>query len=188
MNQQFFWEFMDTCRYDMYPDRRLDELLDRLTALDVRKFDWIFKTLESYANRKDLFGAAHILGQASDEAKFMNFIRGLIAKGQYVFEAALRDPETLRCFWLGEPIDNEGIAWVACKVYARKMGISVFEAMEVFVGSDDDVRIELTVSGGPYVKPTVNGWDFDDEQENRKRLPKLSHAVYDHRYEANPSS
>jgi len=185
MNQRKFWKIIDKCRYAQDPELRLDQLLDRLTTPEIRDFDWIFQTFEHYANRMDVYGAAHLLGQASDDDEFMDFIRGLILSGRHVFEAALGEPDTLRCLWLRDPIANEGIALVARKVYARKSGISIFEAIDELIGSIEKMDIELTIYGTPYEPSEGDRWDFDNEQENRLHLPKLSHAVYDHRYGMN---
>ncbi|KVM48924.1 hypothetical protein WJ58_26165 [Burkholderia ubonensis] len=186
MNQKKFWKIIDKCQYADNPDLRLEELLDCLPRREVRAFDWIFQTFESYANRRDVYVAARLLGQAPEYEDFENFIRGLIAKGQHVYEAALGDPDTLRWLVCRESIDNESIAWVARIVYARKMGISIFEAMDDLIASRDQLDIELTIYGDPYETPEIEVWDFDDEQENRKRLPKLSRAVYDTRLVAIP--
>lgn len=185
MNQKKFWKIIDNCRFAKRPELRLDELLERLTAYEVREFDWIFQTFESYANRTDVFGAARLLGQASDDEEFMNFIRGLIAKGQHVYEAALMDAERLRWLYLQEPIDNEDIAWVGRRVYARKMGISTFEAMDDLIGAIDQIDIDLTIGGDPYETPEIKAWDFDNEQDNRRHLPKISRLVYDSRFVPN---
>lgn len=186
MNQEKFWKIIGNCRFATNPEHRLAELLERLRPYEVREFDWIFQTFESYADRTDVFGAARLLGQASDDEEFMNFIRGLIAHGEHVYEAAIMDPESLRWLYLQEPIDNEGIAWVARRVYARKMGISTFEAMDTLMGAIDQIDIELTIGGDPYETPEIAGWDFDSEQENRLHLPTISSLVYDTRLVPNP--
>ncbi|MFM0390771.1 DUF4240 domain-containing protein [Paraburkholderia phytofirmans] len=186
MDIKKFWQLIDQCKYSDNPELRLEELLDGQTADEVMAFDCYLEWLQHYADRADIYGAAYILHQVCDEEEFLNFIRGLIAMGKSVYEATLKDAEHLQWLWLQEPIENESIGWVARKVYARKMGISIFDAMDVLMANSDETEINIYIDGERYEKPEIGEWNFEDEQENRKHLPKLSRLMYDIQLVPNP--
>jgi hypothetical protein len=76
-----------------------------------------------------------------------------------VFEAALLDPDSLAS--LADDSDegciaNEDFGYVARQVYEKKTG-------------NDMPSIETTHS----LNPPEEGWDFDDDALNARKLPKL---------------
>jgi len=116
------------------------------------------------SGKEDLWAAAYLInGGASDEG-FDNFRGWLIAHGRDAVAQAVREPDSL--------------AGMAVIKAAADTG-AVFEAGEVLtIASEAYAQAtgeELPPSEGPSTRPDPGDlWDFDNEDEMRKRLPRLS--------------
>jgi len=116
------------------------------------------------SGKEDLWAAAYLInGGASDEG-FDNFRGWLIAHGRDAVAQAVREPDSL--------------AGMAVIKAAADTG-AVFEAGEVLtIASEAYAQAtgeELPPSEGPPTRPDPGDlWDFDNEDEMRKRLPRLS--------------
>lgn len=186
-----FWNLIEKCKDAECPELVLADLLDALSVEEMVIFDYYFRCLESCAYREDIWCAAYLLngecGDESDDSDFINFLRGLISKGRSVYEMTLKNPDSLQALWGQGEIENESFGWVARRAYAKKMGVSATDAMGVMFRYDDGRKFDLYINGELYVAPEVERWDFDDEAENRKRLPGLSRLFYDGRDQASPA-
>jgi hypothetical protein len=120
---------------------------------------------ESY--RWDLWGAAYLINGGCSDDGFEYFRAWLIAQGRQVFEAALRDPDSLA----GHPPvrDDPDRDDVECE---EMLGVAWRAWMDAAVAGGAS-------EGGPRVlspyRPEDLGdpFDFDDDAEMRRRYPRL---------------
>jgi len=142
-------------------------------------FAYCLEWMQGYLYRGDIVGAAHLLNDVRDDDDFVNFTRGLIAKGRDFFENTLKDPDHLQILRGGDSLDNEGFGWVGRWAYAKKLGITTYDAMDFLFPHHYEKKFDLYIDSELYVAPEMEAWDFEDEEENRKRLLKLSALDYE---------
>ncbi|GAA2690876.1 DUF4240 domain-containing protein [Actinoplanes palleronii] len=113
---------------------------------------------------EDLWAAAYLINSGADEAGFDAFRGWLIAHGRKAVAAAVPAPDVL------------------ANVVAIKEGAdtgAVFEAEEVLGiaarAYEEATGTPLPAEDRPRHRPEVADlWDFDNEDEMRRRLPRLS--------------
>jgi hypothetical protein len=119
--------------------------------------------------RGDLWGAAYLInGGASDDG--FDYFRGwLIAQGREVFEAAVADPDSLAgvaavraAVAAGEDLDAEEVLNIAWDAYLAATGEQL---------PPDSVTVRH--------REIDFGWDFDDREQTRSHLPRLSRLYWD---------
>jgi hypothetical protein len=113
---------------------------------------------------EDLWAAANVIHGGCSEEGFDAFRGWLIAHGRDAVARSVKSPDSL--------------ANVAVIKAAAETG-AVFEAPEVLTIAAEAYRQatgeELPDEGRPKTRPDVADlWDFDDEEEMQRRLPKLS--------------
>jgi hypothetical protein len=168
MDHNQFWHLVDSTRGQ--PDRvaKLAESLAAHTPDDIIRFRLIYDDLIQAANRVDLWGAAHVINGGCTDDGFSYFREGLIELGRPVFEAAVRDPDSLAdAIKPGEVLEGtEGLGAAAQDAWVAKTGgteEAFFEAV--------DAADEKTDRGAPEEGAW---WKFDDPAEVRDRLPRLA--------------
>ncbi len=136
----------------------LSALLDGLPAEAVANFEYTFDRVIARAYRWDLWGAAYaIRGGCSDDG-FEYFRAWLVSQGEAVFTTAVASPDTLaEHFPRAGDTELELMLSVASDVFERKTG------GPIPMRSPADL---------PHTDPGEE-WDFDDEDEMSRRLPKL---------------
>ncbi|MEV4508425.1 DUF4240 domain-containing protein [Dactylosporangium sp. NPDC049525] len=148
-------------------------VLDRVAALSpsqIIAFERRFTTVFEAAYLAPLWAAAYLIEGGCGDDGFMDFRAGLILQGRPAFEQAVADPDTLADLpvvsrmattdkgWLG----CEAMLYVARTAYERRTGSAA--------GYDE-------AFAGPASAPTRAGgdrWDVEDDDEMRRRLPRLS--------------
>jgi hypothetical protein len=113
---------------------------------------------------EDLWAAAYLINGGASEEGFDAFRGWLIAHGRDAVANTVKSPDSL--------------ANVAVVKAAADTG-AVFEAPEVLTIAAEAYRQatggELPSGESPRTRPDVADlWDFDDEEEMQRRLPKLS--------------
>ena len=113
---------------------------------------------------EDLWAAAYLINGGCSDEGFDAFRGWLIAHGREAVARSVRSPDSL--------------ADVAVVRAAADTG-AVFEAAEVLSIADGAYRQatgeELPGDDRPATRPDVGDlWDFDNEEEMQRRLPKLS--------------
>ena len=116
------------------------------------------------SGKEDLWAAAYLIHGGCSEEGFDNFRGWLIAHGRDAVAQAVREPDSLA-----------GMAVVK----AAAVNGAVFEAEEVLsIGADAYAQAtgdELPSAESPPTRPDpAELWDFDDEEEMQRRLPRLS--------------
>jgi hypothetical protein len=100
IDEAAFWHLIEQAKAESggAGERQVELLVSRLAErpvadmLTFRDWIWHFKDI-AYTN--ELWVAAYIIGGGCSDDGFTDFRAGLIAQGKTIFEAALRDPETL---------------------------------------------------------------------------------------------
>jgi hypothetical protein len=135
------------------------------------EFDRIFGEVVNRAYDWNLWGAAYLIEGGCSDDGFEYFRRWLISMGREVYEAALRDPESLADV-AGQP----GIEFDDLGTEFEEFGYVAYEVYEEKTGRELVDDIQPLSSPGPSARsrePAGYGWDFDDEDEVRRRFPKL---------------
>lgn len=130
--------------------------MDEVAAL--ARAEW---ELRARSYQVDLWGAAYLINGGCSDDGFEYFRGWLMAQGRDVFERAVADPDSLADVpAVRERLDLEAedMFGVAHSVYWDRTG-------------------EALADTADYPQLTAF-WDFDDEEERRRRLPRLN-AVLD---------
>jgi len=167
MDANRFWELIGKARTknegsdDSGFIEALDEVLQTLPPDELIAFQKELLTQDLRGYNWKLWGAAYIINGGASDDGFDYWRCWLISQGQERFEAALADPDSL-AEWAEEDAELEELMYAAHEVYEEK--------------ADDDIYSHLA----PIERPELDdGWDFDDEDEMRKRYPKLCARMWD---------
>lgn len=182
MNIEKLWEIVEQCKDCKRPEAKLEKILFELPLEDIAEFFFIFSWLDSYAYSEKMWCAAYLLNGGCSDDGFEYFRRGLISKGRAIYELALKNPDDLACLWGTGPIDNELFGGYAARhAYMDKTGSSVEAAFDYLYGYKQAEVFDLYIDGRLFDgNQNTESWDFDDEQENRKRLPRLTELSSEH--------
>lgn len=160
MNIDQFWGIIDKGKSSTEPEAVVAAELKNLPREEIVSYQEHFDDLFGKAYSWDLWGAAYIIEGGCSDDGFMDFRYGLISKGREVYEAALANPDSLATLETGDADDveigNELFGYVAMEVYEEKTGGSM--PRNGSLHSED---------------PRGEQWDFDDGEENARRLPNL---------------
>jgi hypothetical protein len=179
MNIDEFWDLIELCKDEEYPQDKAKKLLHQYSPDEVLEFGCFLELLQSYSYRPNIVCAAYLLNDVSDDGDFEFFLRGLIAKGRDVFDSALANADNLHVLWGCDDIENEEFGWVARKVYAEKLDVDTAIVFSLITDKFDEKERELFLrQGNIYTHQELPDWDFDDEQANRENLPILSSLYY----------
>ncbi len=136
----------------------LEERLRRLEPVQIADFERIRHQLDRRAYTWDLWGAAYVIEDGCSDDCFRDFRGYLISLGPRVYEAALRNPDSLASVVQdAETGDWENADDVAPDAYESVAG------EDIPTGSSD-------LSGRPRGTP----WDDDDVEQLIQRYPRLA--------------
>jgi hypothetical protein len=170
MNAKRFWALIDASRRGRGKQfNALKKVLSELTDDELLAFRARFDWFLSRAYLLDLWGAAYwIQGGCSDDGVHM-FRVWLVGQGQMVYENAVRDPDTLADVLDVDDDDEE---------YAGELDVAATRLYEERTGRDDFYeRLEAGRWNFGPLPDEGKDWDFNDEDEFRKRFPRLA-AMY----------
>jgi hypothetical protein len=116
------------------------------------------------SGKEDLWAAAYLINGGCSDEGFDNFRGWLIAHGRDVLARSVREPDALA---------------ELPAVRAAATNGAVFEAGEVLTIAAEAYQEAtggpLPASERPVIRPEADQlWDFDDEEEMTRRLPRLS--------------
>jgi hypothetical protein len=169
-----FWDHIRATRR-VDPETHTERLAARLAKLpegDILDFVRRWDEASARAYRRDLWGAAYLINGGCSDDGFQYFRWWLILQGRPVYEAALADPDTL-----AEVLDGEDE--VECECYP---------GMDAWFAATGTARDEAGYDAygramkfrhpkPPRPPKLAKEWDFDDDDEVRRRLPRLA-AMY----------
>ena len=166
MDDARFWDIIEAagCPAPEDPETQRDAVRRRLEVLppgELAAFHAKFNRKMDSAYRWDLWAAAYLINGGASDDGFAYFRAWLISRGRAVFESALRDPDTLATVVDLDRDDHE---------FEDLWGLAP-ELYEAATGSDIPPE-----DGGP-IEPGGERWDFDDDEQLARRLPRLA-AMY----------
>ena len=169
MRTDDFWAVIDRATADRpgSPDEVAKRAAADLAARDpaeIVAWDRHLGKVMVASGTEDLWAAAYLINGGCSEEGFDAFRGWLIAHGREAVAAAVREPDSLA----GMPA-----------VRAAADSGAVFEAEEMLSIGE---RAYEHAAGSPLPRPDATPsrpdaadlWDFDDEEEMRRRLPRLS--------------
>ncbi|MEU4821266.1 DUF4240 domain-containing protein [Actinomadura sp. NPDC023710] len=185
MDQDTWWELIEKARAvagDRADDRdRPDDplvriLTDRLGELDgpqILDFDVRLTRVTDSAYRRPLWNAAYLIEGGCGDDGFMDFRAGLVLLGREVFTRAVADPDALAAVPTVTRMSRGEGGWIGCEAlhyaprtaYHRVMG----ETTSFDTAMEDAVRSMRRPEA-----PLGAGWDVEDDDESRRRLPRLA--------------
>jgi hypothetical protein len=176
MDLKRFWDIIAaSCDPDPDMDDWLDTwygpLVDQLARLppeDIVAFDLRFDELTSAVYNVDLWGAAYLINGGCSDDGFYYFRCWLVGMGKKVYEAALANPDSLA------DIVDPGRDDYEAEIYSVPV-----EAWRQSTGRDDEEFYAERERLSPRSPVKLKGrrWDYDDDAQVRKRLPRLA-ALY----------
>ncbi len=166
MDDDTYWDLVERARTESGDDspetvaETLVAVLSTLGPSEVVGAEEAFARISRRAYGFPLWGAAYVLNGGCGDDGFDDFRGWLVTRGRAVYEAALADPESL-----ADVVTVDELYDVAC---------------EDVLSAADQAHTELTGRGLPWraarepLPDLGAGWDFDDEDEMRRRYPRLS--------------
>ena len=151
-----FWNVIDKVIESEVPEEDIKKHLNRLNPEEIVSYQEHFDSFFENAYQWDLWGAAYLIEGGCSDDGFMDFRYGLISKGKDIYEASMINPDNLADYDFKDEISNELFGYSALEVYEEKTDTEI--PRKKFEQTDD---------------PMGEEWDFDDEDENKKRLPRL---------------
>ena len=164
MTKDEFWEHIRATRR-LDPDEHLERLAVRLAKLpetEILSFGRWWETLDAKGYTWKVWGAAYLINGGCSDDGFDYFRRWLLLQGQKVYEAALKNPDSLAVVLKGEGEVEVG-------------SNPAYDAYTAITGRED--YYEALQARYPKLQLALpdlgDGWDFDDDAQMRKRYPKL---------------
>ena len=124
MDDDRFWAFIGAAR-----DAAGEDVEDRVSGLEqvllnhhpdeVAEFRQKYDEMLVRSYRRDLWGAACVIGGGCSDDGFRYFRDWLISEGEAVFEAALADPDSLADVAQDDEFELESFGYVAGEVYEQ---------------------------------------------------------------------
>lgn len=166
LDEAAFWAIVATATHlpDEQRPEAIQDRLARLSPAEIVGFDLRMRLLLRQAHRWDVWGAAYLINGGCSDDGFDYFRGWLIGQGERVYRAALADPDSLAGVVDAQgEVELEDLLYVAGDAYEQLTGAS------------------LPPAGPEFGESEVAGedWDFDDEDECRRRLPRLSAIFLD---------
>lgn len=167
MDQQQFWDIIaKTCRSDpRYAeewDQRLQAELEKLKPAEILEWNHIFDRLAAQAYTVDLWGAAYTINGGASDDGFYYFRCWLIGMGRDVYEAAVANPDSL-----AEVVvpDTDAEAEIYAAAHQAWMAVTGRPDTDPYPARNESAELR------------GEDWDFNDDEEVRRRLPRLA-ALY----------
>jgi hypothetical protein len=168
VDQDRFWELVEAagavadggCQGQAI---QLAAMLEQLSAEEIIAFERHSVRLLDEADRWDLWGAAYQINSGCSDDGFVYFRGWLLTQGRAIWEAALEDPDSLAthpAVATGDALECEDILYVASVAYQARTGKEL-----------DRGRVDEDLAG--TTRPRGTHWDFEDDDELRRRLPRL---------------
>jgi hypothetical protein len=177
-----FWDIIKTARAQSGPGKPLDRALAGHLASCTRRailgYQVRFDQMRAALYRRDIWAAAYLVGGGCSDDAFIDFRAGLIAQGRDWYQTVAASPDSLAghpavadapgCSQ-GKPLFYEAVSYAAPRAFERLTG-----GHEDFNDALYRYQDSREHSGQD---PAGEDFDFDDDQQMRRRLPRLS-ALY----------
>jgi Protein of unknown function (DUF4240) len=177
MDTDDFWELIETARASAVAGRAFHEVLADLLAArteqEILEYQEKFDEAHQALYRWDVWAAAYLIGGGCSDDSFIDFRAGLIAQGRGWYQKAADSPDNLAehpsvAATAGRPWDNP--------LFYEVVNYAASRAFERVSGDEHGFWDALSARDERDRTPADMGedFDFDDEQEMRRRLPRLA--------------
>lgn len=175
-----FWKIIDAAGARSGPGQPLDQALASELAArrrqDILDFHRWFDRLRGELYRWDVWAAAYLIGGGCSDDGFIDFRAGIIGLGRDWYRKVAACPDSLAAHPAitgapgpssGEPFFFEGVAYAAVEAFEQiSGGQDLYDAL----GADPVPGLR------PDQGPVGEDFDFDDDQQMHRRLPRLAAA------------
>jgi hypothetical protein len=184
MDTDTFWDAVEAARAEAASTgEALDDILVRQLAekplRQILEFQERFDEWHDALYRWDVWAAAYLIGGGCSDDSFVDFRAGVIAQGRHWYERVAEAPDSLASHPLVAPTPRgperpedlfyEAMNYVAAGAYERITGDkdAFYDAWRDFeAAARPDTEREEADMGEDF--------DFDDNQEMARRLPRLA--------------
>lgn len=169
MRTEDFWQLIDQARAGAggEPDAvaaRAVALLAERAPEEIVGYARHQQRVLAASYRVDLWGAAYLINGGASDDGFEYFRGWLMTQGRTVFARAVADPDAL-----AELPRVRAAALTGEEFHCEDMLAVPWQAYRKATATD------LPADREPVPAPDLNDfWDFDDEEEARRRLPRLA--------------
>ncbi|MFJ4109192.1 DUF4240 domain-containing protein [Oerskovia enterophila] len=194
MDHDTFWQLVDDARTragqgaddrgaqdDPLPGTLTALLVERLAPDEILAFAAVADEMSAAAYAWPVWGAAYLIEGGCSDDGFMDFRDGLVLAGRDVFTRTVADPDSLAEHPVVLGMGGGGSGWFGYE----SLGSLVGEAWTRTTGRDDEEYYAAREAASSSrdgedseesssSDPSGESWDFDDEDENRRRLPRLA--------------
>lgn len=176
MDADRFWEIIETARVSASRDRPFHEALTdhlaTLTEQDILEYYERFEKIHDALYRHDLWAAAYLIGGGCSDDGFIDFRAGLIAQGYDWYHKAAASPDSLA----GHPaVADARHPLCDNPLFYEEANYAASAAFQRLSGDEDVFWDALAARGTRGCFPVLGeDFDFDDDEEMRRRLPRLS--------------
>lgn len=155
MTRDEFWHYVEAARTKdaKEPEKGLRAVLAPLSPAELAAFENHFGEVCGASYQWNLWGAAYLIEGGCSDDGFDYFRYGLISHGRTIYEAALKNPDSLE--EVDDDFTNETYSYVARKLYREKTGKDLIGGTSI------------------PLHPAGEEWDFDDPAEMKRRFPML---------------
>jgi hypothetical protein len=172
MSVDEFWSIVAAARTSAADPDDSEEVADRtlrlMTALPAETISDLAQALwdlRAHSYRRDLWQAAYLINGGCSDDGFEYFRGWLLTQGRETFEHVVAAPDTLADLSIVQRIAADSESDLECE---SMYGVA-WDAYQAVTGSRDLPR---PVTGRyPQLGP---GWDFEDNSELHRRLPRLA--------------
>jgi hypothetical protein len=182
MDTDDFWNLIEAVPAPAHNGKPFHEALaDQLAACteqEIVDYHDKFEEMHQALCRLDVWAAAYLIGGGCSDDSFMDFRAGLIAQGRDWYQKVAESPDSLA----GHP----AVATAARRpwdnpLFYEEVNYAASHAFERVSGDDHAFWDALDARAKRDRTPVDMGedFDFDDEQEMRRRLPRLSALCQD---------
>jgi hypothetical protein len=167
MDDNTFWSIVDSAvspnkAESDYNYDKLENRLRQMSAEEILGFGAAMQRAVNDACDWKLWGAAYLINGGCSDDGFEYFRGWLIAQGSAIYRQALFDPDSLadyiKSYKGSSPIEDEDLLAAPWMIFKEKTGS----------GDGYETGVEFVP------EPTGENWDFDDDEQMKRRLPKLA--------------
>lgn len=182
MDAAAFWDIIEAARTSAGHGKPFHEALaDHLAnhnEQEVLEYQENFDEVHQTLYRWDLWAAAYLIGGGCSDDSFMDFRAGLIAQGRDWYQKAAASPDSLA--------DHPAVAAARHRpwdnpLFYEEVNYAASYAFQRITGDEHAFYDALDSRGKPdhSIADMGEDFDFDDDQEMHRRLPRLAALCLD---------
>jgi hypothetical protein len=173
MDEDTFWNIIDRATASAKPFHQalVDDLATRSDD-EVLGYYERFGALTQALHRWDVWAAAYLMGGGCSDDRFTDFTAGVVAQGRDWYSRVVMSPDSLA----GHPAIPTAPGRRPNPLFYEQVSYAAAYAFGRITGDQEAFYEALAAREAGAREPADMGeqFDFDDEDEMRRRLPQLS--------------